>query len=282
MFKLIHSAAMVVAAACIVSSVQAADDIPSCYAANQLTPPRQPLDRALFVLIDQTTVLDSNLVRDLGRQLQALIVPGTSFQIFSFSAYSQGRYLQPLAGGVLEAPMTDKAVRDATSVKLLKSLDGCLKSQLIFGTNLAAKAVGEALQGASDSLARSDVIGSLASVSKAVSDAAARNMTVLVVSDMLENSSISSFYAQDQMRLIDASAELQKMRKANIKADFGGASIYVMGAGIVPIRPDRKGSLNYRSTQSLEALRNFWDGFFSQANARLVAFGTPALLTPIR
>jgi hypothetical protein len=269
-------------AACCAAPLHAADDIPSCYAANRLASPGQPLDRALFVVIDQTTLLDSNLVRDLGRQLQALIVPGTSFQILSFSAYSQGRYLQPLARGVLEQPLTDKAVRDATAVKQLKSLDNCLKSQLNFGTNLVAKAVGQALQGASGELAKSDVVGSLASMSKAVSEAKARTTTVLIISDMLENSSITSFYAQDHMRQIDAAVELQKVRKANVQADFGGAQLYVMGAGIVPEQAGKKATLNYRSTQSLESLRSFWDGFFSQSNGKLVAFGTPALLTPIR
>lgn len=276
------AAAVAAMTACLAAPLYAADDIPSCYEANQLPAPRQPLDRALFVVIDQTTLLDAGLVRDLGRQLQTLIVPGTAFQILSFSAYSQGRYLQPLARGVLEAPLTDKAVRDATSVKQLKSLDNCLKSQLTYGTNLAAKAVGQALQGASDALAKSDVIGSLASVSKAVTQVHAKTTTVLVVSDMLENSSISSFYAQDRMRQIDPAAELQKVRKANIQADFGGASVYVMGAGIVPEPTGKKATLNYRSAQSLEALRSFWDGFLSQSNAKLAEFGTPALLTPIR
>lgn len=260
----------------------ASNDIPSCYAANQLPASAQPADRALFIVIDQTTVLDDTLTRELGRQLQTLIVPGTSFQVFSFSAYAQGRYLQPLGGGYLEPPITDKAVRDSTAVKQLKSLDGCLKSQFAFGTNLAAKAVGEALQGASGNLAKSDVVGSLASVSKAVGEARARVKTVLVVSDMLENSSVSSFYAQDRMRQIDADAELQKVQKANIRADFAGASIYVMGAGIVPDVPGKRATANYRSTQSLASLRAFWDGFFAQSNGKLVEFGTPALLTPIR
>lgn len=260
----------------------ASNDIPSCYAANQLPAPAQPADRALFIVIDQTTVLDDKLTAELGRQLQSLIVPGTSFQVFSFSAYSQGRYLQPLGGGFLEPPITDKALRDNTAVKQLKTLDGCLKSQFTFGTNLAARAAGEALRGASGNLAKSDVIGSLASVAKAVGEAQARVKTVLVVSDMLENSSISSFYTQDRMRQIDANAELQKMRKANVRADFSGASIYVMGAGIVPDLPGKQATANYRSTQSLEALRTFWDGFFSEANGKLVEFGTPALLTPIR
>lgn len=269
-------------AVCAAAPLQAADDIPSCYAANQLATPSQPLDRALFIVIDQTTLLDANLVRDLGQQLQALVVPNTAFQILSFSAYSQGRYLQPLARGVLEAPLVDKAARDATAVKQLKSLDNCLKSQLTYGTNLVAKTVGQAVQGASGDLAKSDVIGSLASVSKAVSEARAKTTTVLVVSDMLENSSISSFYTQDRMRQIDPAAELQKVRKANVLADFAGASIYVMGAGIVPEQAGKKPALNYRSTQSLESLRSFWDAFFAQSNARLVEFGTPALLRPIR
>lgn len=261
----------------------AASGIPSCYAANGMAAPAAPVDRALFVVIDQTTALDSKLISDLGRQLQALIVPGTSFQIFSFSAFSQGRYLQLLAEGTLEPPLKDQSVRDATAVKSLRTLDACLNSQFAYGTRMAANAVAEALRGASTGLAKSDVVGSLSTVSRAVRETSGRVKTVLVVSDMLENSSITSFYARDRMRQIDPKAELDKVAQAGIPANFGGASVYVLGAGLVPEATSAsRGAAGYRSTQSLAALRAFWAGYFASANAKLEEFGTPALLTPIR
>lgn len=259
-------------------------EIPSCYAANQLPAPAHAVHRELFVVIDQTTLLDAGLTSALGKQLQPLIVAGTRFRIFSFSAFSQGRYLQPLASGTLEPPLTDTAVRDATSVGKLKSLDACLRSQWTYGARLAAKAVGDALAGSTDTLAKSDVLSSLAAVSKAIRDEqAAPTKTVLIVSDMLENSSITSFYVKDRMRQINPADETRKVEHTNVKADFAGADIYVMGAGIVPEPTGAaKGSLNYRSPQALDALHTFWQGFFDKSNAKLVEFGMPALLSPIR
>ncbi|WP_249678696.1 hypothetical protein [Cupriavidus necator] len=260
----------------------AAPEIPSCYVANQLGSPTAA-QRALFLMIDQTTVLDDKLVSELGRHLQGLLRPGTTFRVYSFSAYAQGRYLQQWAAGTLEAPLVDQSLRDATAVKTLKNFDACLKSQYAYGTKLVAESVREALQGSSEALARSDVLASIAAVSQAVRDTAAQQKTVLIVSDMLENSSISSFYSQERMRQIDAAQELRKVEKANVRADFGGASVYVMGAGIVPEpKGARSAAASYRSPQSIEALRTFWDGFFERSNARLVGFGAPALLTPIR
>uniref|UniRef100_Q477M6 VWFA domain-containing protein n=2 Tax=Burkholderiaceae TaxID=119060 RepID=Q477M6_CUPPJ len=271
-----------VAAAMLCGSAFAAQDMPSCYAANQLARPAA-VERAVFVMIDQTTVLDDKLAAELGRHLQSLLRPGTTFRVYSFSAYAQGRYLQQLTAGMLEVPLTDQSIRDATAVKTLKSFDACLKSQYTYGTKLVAESVREALQGTSEALARSDVLASVAAVSQVVRDVAAQQKTVLIVSDMLENSSISSFYSQERMRQIDATQELRKVQKANLRADFGGASVYVMGAGIVPEpKGARNAAASYRSPQSVEALRTFWDGFFERSNARLAGFGAPALLTPIR
>jgi len=261
---------------------RAAPDMPSCYAANQLGVPASA-QRALFLMIDQTTVLDDKLVAELGRHLQGLLKPGTTFRVYSFSAYAQGRYLQQLAAGTLEAPLLDQSVRDATAVRTLKSFDACLKSQYAYGTRLVADSVREALRGSSEALARSDVLASIAAVSQAVREVTAQQKTVLIVSDMLENSSVSSFYSQERMRQIDPAQELRKAEKANVRADFGGASVYVMGAGIVPEpKGARNAAASYRSPQSIEALKAFWESFFGRSNARLDGFGAPALLTPIR
>jgi hypothetical protein len=59
-------------------------------------------------------------------------------------------------------------------------------------------------------------------------------------------------------------------------SDFGGAKIYVIGAGITPPTPQNKN--NYRDPQKMQALNEFWKMYFQKSNAVLVEFGTPALL----
>lgn len=62
--------------------------------------------------------------------------------------------------------------------------------------------------------------------------------------------------------------------------DFGGAKVYVIGAGL--LTEDIKNSKGvYRSPQIMQALSTFWKEWFKKSNAEVIEFGQPALLNPI-
>ena len=257
------------------------NQIPSCYAAGKLEIKPDPLQRAFFIVLDETVVLDDALKRSLWELVKPVVVPGTEVSIYRFSAYSQGKYLDVVASGVLEMPIPAR-VRDSVSVPKLKTFDACMNGQAQYGQTLARNAIGKVLADSSFDLSKSDIDGSLFALSKVVKESKAPVRTVLLVSDMLENSTVSSFYQNKGVRNVDPAAELKKVEAAKLFGDFGGASIYVMGAGLIQATAGAKTPAQYRDTRTMNSLQQFWSGYFERSNARLEAFGTPALLTVIK
>jgi len=257
------------------------NQIPSCYAAGKLEVKPAPAQRAFFIVLDETMVLDDDLKRSLWELVKPVVGPGTEVSVYRFSAYSQGKYLDVVASGLLEAPLPAK-LRDDIGVPKLKTFDACMTGQAQFGLNLTRNAIGKVLAASSFDLAKSDIDGSLFALSKVVKDSKAPVRTVLLVSDMLENSTVSSFYQNKGVRNIDPVAELKKVDSAKLFGDFGGANVYVMGAGLIQPVPGAAKSAQYRDTKTMSSLQQFWSGYFERSNARLEAFGTPALLTVIK
>ncbi|MCL2522991.1 MAG: hypothetical protein FWF20_07595 [Betaproteobacteria bacterium] len=269
--------------ACFVASAWAgvANDIPSCYAANKMKMAVPAPQTELFVLIDQTTPLDSSLQDAVRENADRLVKPGAAFVIASFSSFSQGRYLEVLSAGALESPIDD-AARDDISVKVLRGFDACMADQAAFGRKAAAAAINRAMGASNPALAKSDVLGSLRELSARVRQSEARDRIVFIVSDMLENSSISSFYANRNVRAIDPKAELKKAQE--MIGDFGGARVFVLGAGLVQKGAGSKNTDSgiYRDPKTISLLRQFWTAYFEASNAKLMEFGAPALLSPIK
>lgn len=257
-------------------------DIPSCYAANKLTISAPMTDMELFVVVDQTTPLDEKLKNSVLENVGRLVKPGNAFVVASFSSFGQGRYLEVLSAGALEGPVADK-VRDDISVTLLRNFDACMNGQLAFGRKTAAAALNKALNDSSSDLAKSDIMGSLRELSVRVKQSKARTKVVFLVSDMLENSGITSFYASRNVRLIDPTTEMKKAVMAKQTGDFEGARVFVLGAGLVQDSSGGKSRNSdvYRDPKAMSALKQFWNLYFTGSNASLAAFGAPALIVPV-
>ncbi len=260
-----------------------ANDVPSCYAASKIGLQAPIAETELFVIVDQTTPLDSNLQDSVRENVGRLVKPGSAFVVASFSSFGQGRYLEVLTAGTLEAPVAEKA-RDDIGVRIMQTFDACMKGQADFGRRTAAGALNKALAGSSPDFAKSDVMASLKELSSRVRQSKARNKIVFVVSDMLENSAISSFYSNRNVRNLDLAAELKKAESGQQIGDFGGARVFVLGAGLVQ---ENGGGANrnsgiYRDPKTMASLRQFWSEYFTRSNAKLVEFGAPALLVPIQ
>lgn len=266
-------------------SATSQNQIPSCYALSKVNVEPPEIGRSLFVLVDQTTVLDPKLKQALFDSVRSALRPGTIFTVVSFSAFSQGRYLSVDTTGVLEQPIPRDA-RDSISVKSLKSFDSCLREQTGYGERLVRSSIEKIVAETTADLAKSDVFTSLTEVSQIVKQSTAPRRIVLVVSDMLENSTISSFYENNRVRKIDPAKEMKVVEENNVIGDFGGASVYVMGAGLIPDlskgKSKDKSNLGYRDPKTMGALKQFWTNYFTKSNAKLEEFGMPALLSPVQ
>lgn len=254
------------------------DAIPSCH--DKSLPPAAAPVRELFVAIDQTTPLSPALQQLVANNIKPFLVAGNSFTIIVFSAYTQGHYTEVLASGKLDAPLAP-ALRADIAKPVLTRLDQCAQRQPQQAAQLAGQALRTAYQGTSSAIAKSDVLASLKAIATMVKQSPAQDKAILVVSDMLENSSIANFYADQgrAVRRIDAAHEMGAVQENHLLADFGGARFYVIGAGL--LADDVQQAKSYRDPKTMQALASFWNAYLEKSNARMVEFGQPALLNPV-
>lgn len=258
------------------------NDVPSCWTATHLVPTGAPYDRLVYVLLDQTVQLDPALDQSVVDNTMRLLQPGTKFVIADFSAFSQGHYLNVLHTGILEKALSASRVSN-TPIQAAKHLAQCLGMQRNFAERMVMTTLSSALKSSTASLDQSDIMQALKTVSTAVRDDPAQKKLVFVVTDGLENSSVTSFYAHNAARNIDPKVELAKAAAAHEFGNFGGATIYVLGGAMMP--PAQQGTRaemnGYRDPQTLLNLKQFWRGYFAHSDATLAEFGEPALVTPV-
>jgi hypothetical protein len=249
--------------------------VPSCYTANKIEVAAPSAARHVFVMVDETTLFDDRLKAVAWSSIEPLVVGGTHLTVVRFSAYAQQRYTTTSFSGLVEATIPDRA-RGSISVRKLKTFDECLKGQQGFVLKKLEGALSEAFTNASSDLRRSDVMAAFNDMANAVRTSASKDRIVVVMSDMLENSSVSSFYATRGIRKVDPAAELEKATKTGMVGDFGGARVWVIGAGLLAAdSTERKGV--YRDPVTMQELKRFWTQYFEKSKASLVEFGAPEL-----
>ncbi len=251
------------------------NDVPSCYLANHFKAPAARLEQEFFLAIDQTTVFDDRLRAQIVDNALRSVRAGSAYTVIDFSAFSQGRYTEVVTRGVVEPRFPEKD-RNDVSERALRSFDACMTGQAAFAKKSIVATVQQIEAGATNDLAKSDIFAALKDMGDKIRTSPASDKVLFLASDMLENSSISSFYSHNAVRRIDPAVELKKAVAAGLIADFGGARVYVLGAGL--LTEDAKKTKVYRDPQTMAALKQFWSAYFKQSNANLVEFGEPALL----
>ena len=225
-------------------------------------------------------MFDTNLQQQVANSVRPFMAPDNAFSVMIFSAFSQGRYARVLTSGTIE-PTIAPAHRDDISKPLLNRFDACTKRQPQQATQAVGAALRTAFGGASADLARSDVLASFKSISTRIKKSTAQRKVVVIASDMLENSSVTAFYGSggNSVRQIDPAKELDIVGDNSLLGDFGGAEIYVIGAGLLSGSAAKTNK--YRDPKTMRALTGFWDGYFEKSNGKVVEIGQPALLNPV-
>jgi hypothetical protein len=256
------------------------NQIPSCYAANQLPAPAVPYDKLLVVMVDQTVQLDANLQTQMLQSIAALVQPGTRFVIGAFSAFSQGRYLNILTSGIAETAMTQNQLNNIPLTEV-DPFNKCLADQLNFARGTAEKAAYSAMQGATSSLDQSEILMAMKTIAAPIKAVDVPHKMLLVATDGLEYSTVADFYGHGTARDIDPDAEMKHLVAAGMTGNLGGAQVYVIGGAVAP--PAKNGTRaqrdGYRNAEMLTHLAAFWADYFKASDATLVAFGEPALVS---
>jgi len=252
-------------------------DVPTCYQIKGLEATRPAVQKELYILVDETTPLDERLQSLVLKNVGALMQAETGFVIASFSSFSNGRYFKVLSRGVIEGDVPLE-VRENSAKAAVKTFDGCLKKQYSFARGLAVEKLREAMSGADVGLPKSDVGTSLARFSELIGQSSANDRLLLVVSDMLENSSVTSFYTNNNVKKLDVNRELKAFDQAKMIGNFGSARVYVVGAGLVTADKSARPVNVYRDPKTMALLQEFWGQYFQKSNATLEEFGAPALI----
>jgi hypothetical protein len=254
--------------------------LPNCYSYAKLNDPAKPAAVELFVIIDQTTPLDPALQQAVANNIKPFLQAGNAFSVTQFSAFTQGHYTDVLVMGKLDFVLDSNSRNDIGKAQLSK-FDQCINVQVPNAAQLAGGGLKKAFSGTTSEVSKSDVLASLKDISAKVKQSTAQQKVVFVVSDMLENSTISSFYAKQAVRKIEPEKELKQVQDNQLFADFAGARVYVLGAGL--LAEDAKQAKGvYRDPKTMAALQQFWRAYFQKSNGQLVEFGQPALLNAVR
>jgi len=249
---------------------------PSCYDANKIEKPASTAEKAIFVLIDETTLFDESLKEQIINNALKFAEQGNHIFIAKFSAFLQDRYNEVLFDFTLDFPLSQEQ-RYETSKNVLAKFDKCLKDQVGYVRKNISETIKSAFLKKGDSVAKSDVLYALKDFAQnTIFIDEAREKIVLIASDMLENSSVASFYAKGKPRLLDGKKEIGIVEKNGLFTDFGAAKIYVVGAGL------SESDKVYVNPQILNSLDNFWREYFKKSNAVLIELGTPSLKREIK
>jgi hypothetical protein len=258
------------------AAVMAAErnDVPSCYTQARIDEFRSaPSGRMLTVVVDQTTPLTTDLQRTAWNHIKRFMQPGDKIRLYSFSAYLEGHYTRLRYAGELESPLDPAVIGDVPMMGTRK-LEACLKNQQPAMFKSFGKAFASVMGKSSSDIPRSEILFSLKAIGE--DTAKAENVSehvILLMSDMLEYSDFGSFYTNGGIRQIDPQAELAKVEKQNLLANFSGARVYVHGAAFVPTTAKN----GYRSGKMIQNLESFWSTYFDKSNASLNGFGNPEL-----
>lgn len=251
-----------------------ASDLKSCYEMYKIEK-ENAVNTAVFVLVDETTPFNDSLKEQIFSNALGFSVFSNHIFIAKFSAFIAGKYNETIFSGSLDTPLSDDEKYEINKA-LLSKVDKCLKDQIGFVKKKVKASIESSFLKQGENIAKSDILYALKDFASSIKEQQAKRKIVILASDMLENSAITSFYAKNAVRRIEAKKELAKVEKEGLFADFDGAEIYVIGTALT------QNQKSYVDPKMLGALNEFWNEYFAKSNATLKEFGTPALKKAIK
>ena len=247
--------------------------LPDCYdmAGLKLTP--KPLKKEIFVVLDQTTIMNSSIQGYVFKSTKKFLKAGNAINIITYSSNQGNRFTQVPFSGVLNSKLTPKE-RNYISKKRLRKFDSCMKKQHAVASNRIYKALKEGFANSSSNIPNSDIFLNLYQiVQNGIAPSQAQEKIMIISSDMLENSTISSFYGHGTLKALDVKKEFAKYKESELESDYANTRVFVVGAGVTSKK-------SYNDPKKMHRLSNFWRKYFQYNNANLVEFGEPIPLNP--
>jgi hypothetical protein len=247
----------------------------SCYEQYSIKSDNADPIRQVFIVVDQTTVFNDAIKKNLLEKIQSLFVAGSKITLVKFSTFTDKYYTSIVKETFVDTPLSQE-VEDDIPIAKVKKFKRCIDTQSNDIAKVMPKVITETMNDSNSSIEQSEILKTLKDIADTkVQKSKAHEKIIILVSDMSENSSVTSFYQNNSLKVINPSVELSKTKTAGLLSDFDGAKVYVVGAGLVT------NSHTSRSIASIKALKDFWTKYFTASNATLVGFGTPELMEDI-
>lgn len=247
-------------------------DVPSCQFA--LDAEHQPsAHRELFLVVDRTMVgaLDQSIKRDIYNHVQDYLRNGDRLQLIEFSSVQGGYYTQVTFSGILDHDLNDDQ-RYTLAKSKMKHYQRCQAQQRQY----LFRQFGSALINVFEPLPKApntEIVASIKDIGeKLIARSNAEHKTLLIVSDMLENSDITSFYRRGKPRNIDAQIEIGKFERHKMQSNLMGTDVYIIGLGLM------ENSSDYLSPTLRHQYAEFWRSYLELSGAHVRAIGQPNLL----
>lgn len=263
------------AALLLPAAVMAAErnDLGSCYDQTKLSEFKpQPSGRQLVVVVDQTIKMPEDIQKASWEKIVRFVQPGDQVKLYTFSAFVPGEYMRLKADVTLDSPQDDE-VRNQMPMNKLHKLDGCLKNQnKQFNQGFGGLFV-KSLRDANNDIPKSEIMHAMREIGEDMREQPAKERVVFLLSDMLEHSDYTSFYASNKIANLNVDKEIKLAESKGLFANLDNAKVYVAGAGLVTDSVKQA----YRSGKTMDLLKQFWASYFSHSSATLEAFGMPML-----
>lgn len=247
-------------------------DVPSCQFAIDAVHQPEP-NRELFLVVDRTMVgaLDQAIKRDIYDHVQNFLRSGDKVQLIEFSSMQGGYYTQVTFSGMLDHDLNDEQ-RYTLAKSKMKYYQRCQTQQRQY----LFRQFGSALVDVFEPLPKApntEIVASLKNIGQElIARSSAKHKTLLIVSDMLENSDVTSFYRRGKPRNIDTELEINKIERHQMQSNLAGTNVYIVGLGLM------ENSSDYLPPTLRQLYAEFWRRYVELSGGDIRAIGQPSLL----
>ena len=234
-------------------------------------------DNALYVLIDQSVGFDNNIKTRIIQSINDwLLEPGREIEITRFSSAVIGRYSEVVIKGRFDPEPDEKFLNN------LKRSDWIKFSKNYHSNHFLAMqqvniAIDRIFKDSQPTIAKSDIVSTIFEYSDHIKKGDANKKTLLIISDMFENSKITSFYENGHVRSINPSMELQKVKLMNMLPNFGNnVTVYIVGLGYY-WGGDGSKKETYLDPVRINNIKLFWQNYFNDSKVGIGEMGCPIM-----
>jgi hypothetical protein len=243
---------------------------------------KQNPEEVLFVVIDQTVSYDNNIKYKTIDLVKNWINYGKAVEVYSFSSAVPGLYTQKITGGRIDDIPNDEFLDN-----LNRSISGRFvvlhENQRVIAGQSVVKAILSIFNEKKESIPHSDIIRTMKEISLHVKNYKSNRKNILIVSDMLENSTIASFYSNGRVKLINDKSEIENVAKCHMFGDYGiNTHVYILGLGFFDKNLINLKNEKYLDPMRINKIKIFWEKYFSQSRSALVEIGSPMLFGSIK